>query len=63
MIRVLAHNIIHEGKEHHLSVAEISDDRGSVKITPFAVETHSTVFVSGTLEIIKTPDGYGYRRI
>jgi len=63
MIRVLAHKIIYKGMEHYLSVAEISDDRGSVKITPFVSETHSTVFVPGTLEIIMTPDGYGYRRI
>lgn len=63
MIRVLAHKIIFEGMEHNLSVAEISDDRGSVKITPFVSETHSTVFVSGTLEIVKTPDGYDYRRV
>lgn len=62
MIRVLAHKILFDGAEHRLSVAEISDDRQQVKVEPFVEETHSTVFVPGTVEIIKTNEGYTYCR-
>lgn len=49
--RILAHNIVYEGKPYGLSVAEYSDDSVSVRISPYVVETANTVFVPGTVTI------------
>ncbi len=50
MQRILAHNIIYQGNNHHLSVAEIADD-GTITVRPFTEETSSTTFVNGTVDI------------
>ncbi len=63
IIRILAHKIVFEGREYPLSLLEISEDRSRISITPFAGETHSTVFVDGKVEVIWTDEGYTYRRI
>lgn len=51
MERYLAHKIVCDGKEYPLSIAELSDDRRSVRIYPYTEEIHSTAWVDGTLRI------------
>ncbi len=63
MIRILARRIVFEGREHKLSLLEISADGRQVKISPFVKETHSTVFIDGAVEVIHTGQGYSYRCI
>lgn len=59
--RVLAQKVIFEGQVHSLALVEISYGpcgRSTVSVTPFAGETHSTVFYNGTVEIVTdSPDG------
>lgn len=59
--RVLAQKVIFEGQVHSLALVEISCGpcgRRTVSVTPFAGETHSTVFYNGTVEIVAdSPDG------
>lgn len=52
--QILAHTIIYRGKEYRMALARIADD-GSVSITPFDRETHSTEFINGRVHI--TADG------
>lgn len=59
--RVLAQKVVFEGRTHSLALVEISRGpcgRRTVSVTPFAGETHSTVFYNGTVEIVTdSPDG------
>ncbi len=54
MFRFLAHSIVIDGVRHSLSLVSI-DSLGNVDIQPFDVETHSTKFVDGTIEITTRP--------
>ena len=54
--RLLAHDIIYDGRHYGFSLAEIAPD-GTLTITPFSgQETHSTTFVSGAVTIKVAPD-------
>lgn len=55
--KILAHRIICDGKTYAMAVAEISADRQSIEIKPFERECAGTVFVSGTVEVRRTPAG------
>ncbi|MDE6651216.1 MAG: hypothetical protein K2K08_02295 [Paramuribaculum sp.] len=60
---VLAHCIIFENKSFSLSVARHEHD-GTLSITPFNHEVHTTVFVNGTVSIIqKKSGGYCFTRL
>lgn len=49
--RYLARRVLHRGREYGLSLVEI--DGTEVHVLPFAGETHSTVFVDGTLVVLR----------
>lgn len=52
--RILAHLVVHQGRRYALSLAEAyldTDNLWCVRITPYQGETHSTVFIDGTLSI------------
>lgn len=54
--RLLAHDIIYDGRHYGFSLAEIAPD-GTLTITPFSgLETHSTTFISGAVTIKVAPD-------
>lgn len=54
--RLLAHDIIYDGRHYGFSVAEIAPD-GTLTITPFSgQETHSTTFISGVVTVKVAPD-------
>lgn len=54
--RLLAHDIILDGRHFGFSIAEISPE-GNLAITPFdGRETHSTTFISGAVTIKVAPD-------
>ncbi|MBD5241455.1 MAG: hypothetical protein HDS59_05190 [Barnesiella sp.] len=55
---VMAHCIIFEGKEFPLSIARHKLD-GSLSITRFDEEVHTTEFVNGTVSVQKKESG-GY---
>lgn len=46
--RIFAHKIIYLGNTYQNSVATIEDDK-VVDIRDFEAETHSTIFISGTV--------------
>lgn len=52
--RWLAHHIVYRGTDYGLSVLSVEPD-GSVRIEPFAAESHSTVFHSGTITVKENP--------
>ncbi len=60
-MRILAHRLIVDGTIHTLSIADIrKDDEGRwlTTVSPFSVETASTTFHSGTVEIVQSADRY-----
>lgn len=54
---VMAHTVIFEGKSYRLAVARHMHD-GSLSVTPFGGEEHTTEFMNGTIIIEKTPGGF-----
>lgn len=57
MEKVLAHKVIFEGREHRLSVLEISDGGGEARVRPFAGEEAGTIFVNGAIEVCRDASG------
>lgn len=55
MKRYMAHKVIVDNVMHKLSIVTINDD-GSVYVSPFDAEIHSTRFIDGTL-IVDTISG------
>lgn len=55
--KILAHKVVYEGKTYAMSVAEISPDGKKLTVNPFERECAGTVFVSGTVEAVRTADG------
>ena len=56
MKRILAHKIIYADKEYPMSVVTI--ENGRIRdILPFECETHSTVFISGTVKLVDDDSG------
>ena len=53
MKRVFAHKIIFGDKEYKMSIATIEGNR-VVSIVPFEKEIASTIFISGTIQLIPT---------
>ncbi|MDE5744555.1 MAG: hypothetical protein K2H84_02705 [Paramuribaculum sp.] len=53
---VMAHTIIFEGEKYPLSIARHLPD-GSLSITRYTNEMHTTEFINGTVAIEKKPDG------
>ena len=51
MKRILAHKIIYLDQVYEMSVVTIDGNR-VVDISPFKEESHSTVFISGTIKLI-----------
>lgn len=54
--RVFAHLIRYENSDYRMSVVTVYAD-GDVKISPFDREIHSTIFVSGIVEVKCGSDG------
>ena len=52
--RILAQRLVLDGVEHGLSLLEISGQK--IRVTPFAGETHSTVFVNARV-VVSTEQG------
>lgn len=50
MVRYLAHAVMHAGKVYRQSIVEL--DNGSVAVSRFDGEIHSTVFVSGIIVVV-----------
>lgn len=53
MKRYFAHKIIHGEKEYRMAVATIDDNR-VISIEPYEKEIPSTIFISGTIQLIPT---------
>lgn len=49
--RILARSVVYQGQRYGLSLIELFEN-GEVHISPFQIETYSTRFVDGTVEII-----------
>lgn len=62
MSRIFAHRIIYEGKVYRNHIAELTPD-GHLLLTPFTNETHSTVFISGTVRLIPHSGKLCYERL
>lgn len=60
MKRFLAHRAVIDGKVHEgLTLVTVNDD-GTIDVCPYSKETHSTVFVNGTLTL-NTKDDFNKR--
>ncbi len=51
MVRIFAHRIVVGDRVFDYSVATLSPDGNRVVVEPFAGESHSTIFVSGTVRV------------
>lgn len=58
VLRFLTNHIIIDGTDRGMSVLELSDDRKRLFIKPFIKETHSTVFIPGTIHISVKDEKY-----
>ncbi len=50
MERLMAHEIIYDGRHYRMSVIEL-DASGAIRIYPYTHEIHSTRFVNGSVEV------------
>lgn len=50
--RILAHNIVWQGRTYHMHIAELDPETGKVTMRAFDHEIPSTIFISGTVLLI-----------
>ena len=50
--RILAHNIVWQGRTYHMHIAELDTETGKVTMRAFDHEIPSTIFISGTVLLI-----------
>lgn len=61
MKRYLAHRAVIDGKVHEGLTLVIVNDDGTIDVSPYSKETHSTVFVNGTLTLDSKQNDFNKR--